>query len=147
MSYSDARQVVPSSRLSAGTLTFIGLVALVATSQRPPVLMIEEPENGLTPQAIAQFYKTVRDLALNEDESKRSQILMSSHSPFVICEAWNGDDRDFVYQVKVDSGRALVRKFSDVVKSHGIQLQQSKHEGRTVLGLANAKEIMSGYLS
>ncbi len=147
MEYSDARQLVPASRLSAGTLTFVGLVALVATSQRPPVLMIEEPENGLTPQAIEQFYKAVRELALHEDETKRSQVLMSSHSPFVICEAWNGEDRDFVYQVKVDSGRALVRKFSEVVSAHGIQLSKSKHEGRTILGLANAKEVMSGYMS
>jgi predicted ATPase len=145
--YSDPRQTVPSVRLSAGTLIFIGLIALVATSNRPPVLMIEEPENGLTPQAVKIFYECVRDLAVQEDPSKRSQVLMSSHSPFVICEAWNGNDRDFIYQVKVKEGRALVRKFSDVITEQGIQLQKDQVGDRTILGLRNAEEVMSGYLS
>ncbi|MGH7393095.1 MAG: AAA family ATPase [Candidatus Rokuibacteriota bacterium] len=95
--YSDPRQTVPSVRLSAGTLVYIGLIALVTTSNRPPVLMVEEPENGLTPQAVKAFYESVRALANNEDPAQRSQVLISSHSPFVICEAWNGEDRDFIY--------------------------------------------------
>lgn len=147
-SYTDSRQTIPSNRLSAGTLIFIGLIALVTTSNRPPVLMIEEPENGLTPQAIRQFYMAARELAFHSDPTKRSQVLMSSHSPLVICEAWHGDDRDFIYQVKVDSGRALVRRFSDAVSQSGIHLQKSKDGGnRLILGLKNAEEIMSGYLA
>lgn len=145
--YSDSRQTVPSVRLSAGTLIFIGLITLVATSNRPPVLMIEEPENGLTPQAVKVFYKAVRDLVAHTDPVKRSQVLMSSHSPFVICEAWDGEDRDFIYQVKVKDGHALVRKFSDVVTEHGIHLQKDKIGSRTILSLHNAEQIMSGYLS
>jgi len=145
--YSDSRQTVPAVRLSAGTLIFVGLITLVATSNRPPVLMIEEPENGLTPQAVKVFYETVRGLALHAEPSKRSQVLLSSHSPFVICEAWNGEDRDFIYQVKVHDGRALLRPFSRVIAEQGIQLQKDKVGERTVLGLRNAEEIMSGYLS
>lgn len=145
--YSDDRQTVPSVRLSAGTLIFIGLITLVSTSNRPPVLMVEEPENGLTPQAVKVFYEAVRALAVHEEPSKRSQVLMSSHSPIVICEAWNGEDRDFIYQVKVKGGRALVRKFSEVVGKDGFSLQKDKVGNRTILGLRNAEEIMSGYLS
>ena len=145
--YGDPRQRVPSVRLSAGTLTFIGLIALVTTSSRPPVLMIEEPENGLTPQAIGAFYESVRALATHADPTKRSQVLLSSHSPFVICEAWNGEDRDFIYQVKVEDGRALVRKFGDVIEQQHIQLSKDKLGKRTILSLNNAVEIMSGYKS
>lgn len=145
--YGDPRQTVPSVRLSAGTLIFIGLITLVTTSSRPPVLMIEEPENGLTPQAIRAFYDSVRTLALNEDPARRSQVLLSSHSPFVICEAWNGEDRDFIFQVKVEEGRALVRKFGKVVEEQGIHLSKEKSGARTILGLSNAEAIMSGYMS
>lgn len=145
--YDDPRQTVPSVRLSAGTLIFIGLIALVSTSSRPPVLMIEEPENGLTPQAIRAFYASVRALALHEDPERRSQVLLSSHSPFVICEAWNGEDRDFIYQVKVEEGRALVRKFSQVIAEQKIPLSKDKSGTRTLLGLSNAEAIMSGYMS
>jgi predicted ATPase len=145
--YSDARQLVNSVRLSSGTLIYLGLITLVSTSNRPPVLMIEEPENGLTPQAVKSFYAAVRALAYNDNLELRSQVLLSSHSPYVICEAWNGEDRDFIHQVKVVDGRAHVRKFSDVVREQGIQLRRDNVGQRTVLGLVNAEEIMAGYLA
>ncbi|MGQ0642216.1 MAG: AAA family ATPase [Gemmatimonadaceae bacterium] len=146
-SYADGRQSVPSVRLSSGMLGFIGLITLVATDSRPPVLMIEEPENGLTPQAVKAFYQAVRTLAHGTDPSLRSQVLISSHSPFVICEAWNGDDREFIHQVKVEAGRARIRSFSDVIAENKIVLAKEKRGDRTHLSLANAEEIMSGYLA
>ncbi len=144
--YSDSRQIVPSVRLSSGTLNYIGLIVLVTSITRSPLLMIEEPENGLTPQAVKSFYQTVRELAENDDLDKRSQVLISSHSPFVICEAWNGEDRDFIHRVKVDNGASLIRKFSNVVEEQKIVLGKKNGE-RVHLSLANAEEIMSGYLS
>jgi predicted ATPase len=145
--YSDGRGAVPSVRLSAGNLIYIGLIALVSTENRPPVLMIEEPENGLTPQAVKAFYKAVRSLANNSNPDERSQILLSSHSPFVICEAWNGEDRNFIHQVKVENGEAKVRKFQDVIDGHGIQLQKDDEGKRTILSLKNAELVMSGYMA
>ncbi|MEQ8209579.1 MAG: AAA family ATPase [Lacipirellulaceae bacterium] len=141
--YSDRRETVPSVRLSSGMLIFIGLICLVSTPNRPPVLMVEEPENGLTPQAIKVFYDAVRSLAFSDDIETRSQVLISSHSPFVICDAWNGEDRDFIHQVRVNGGRSQVRKFSEVIGEHGIQL--GKVDGdRTHLSLKNAEDVMSG---
>ena len=147
VAYSDRRRTIPSVRLSSGMLTYLGLVALVLTPNRPAVLMVEEPENGLTPQAVKSFYRAVRELAHGDDPSRRSQVLLSSHSPFVICEAWNGEDRDFIHQVKVVDGRAVVRSFSAVVRDQKVQLGRDNTGQRTHLSLANAEEIMSGYLS
>ncbi len=144
--YRDRRGSVTAIRLSSGMLIFIGLIVLVMSPERPSVLMIEEPENGLTPQAVKSFYEAVRDLALTEDHGNRSQVMLSSHSPFVICEAWNGEDRDFIHQAKVVDGVCQIRKFSDVIKEQGIQLAKVAGE-RKHLSLANAEEIMSGYLS
>jgi predicted ATPase len=141
--YSDRRETVPSVRLSSGMLIFIGLICLVSTPNRPPVLMIEEPENGLTPQAVKVFYSAVRALAFSEDARTRSQVLISSHSPFVICDAWNGEDRDFIHQVRVNEGRSQVRKFSEVIEEHGIHLKKIDGE-RTHLSLKNAEDVMSG---
>ena len=146
VAYNDSRKTVTAVRLSSGMLIFIGLMTLVFSPNRPSVLMIEEPENGLTPQAVKLFYKSVRTLAFNDKPDNRSQVLISSHSPFVICEAWNGEDRDFIYQAKVEEGKGIMRKFSDVVKTHGIQLKKVDGE-RKHLGLSTAEEVMSGYLS
>jgi len=145
--YSDRRGAVPSVRLSSGMLNYLGLIVLVSTPNRPPVLMIEEAENGLTPQAVRSFYKAVRSLAFSEDDDQRSQVLISSHSPFIICEAWNGEDRNFIHQVKVADGCAVVHKFSDVVAELGTHLAKDKHGERSRLSLNHADAIMSGHLS
>ena len=146
--YSDQRKTIPSVRLSAGILMYLGLITLVCSPNRPPVLMIEEPENGLTPPALKSFYKAARSLALGETPPKQSQVLISSHSPYVICEAWNGEDREFIHQVKIVGGKAQIRKFSDIIAAQEIHLAQDKETGkRTHLGLNVAEQVMSGYWS
>lgn len=143
--FSDARQTITAPRLSDGQLLIVGLMALLYGPGRPPVLMVEEPENGLTPPVQREVYRAARTLALGTPPN-RSQVLISSHSPFVLCDAWNGDDRDFVHQVKVEDGRAVVRRFSEAVAAQGIQLAKDASGKRTQLGLRNAEELMAGYL-
>lgn len=145
--FDDERGTVSAVRLSDGMLLLIGLMVLTFSPNRPPVMLIEEPENGLTPTALKSFYQAIRELAIANEASKRSQVLISSHSPFVICEAWNGEDRDFIHQVKIEEGHAIVRKFSDAVQQQGVVLGKDEAGNRTVLGLRNAEELMAGYLS
>jgi predicted ATPase len=144
MVFNDARAEVPAVRVSSGLLLYVGLMVLIYSPNRPPVLMIEEPENGLTPGAIHEFYGAVRELAFRADEATASQVLISSHSPFVICEAWNGEDRDFIHQVALTNGFSITRKFGDALKETGITLRKTP-EGRTELGLRAAELVMSGY--
>ena len=110
MRFSDVRESITAPRLSDGQLLVVGLMALLYGPGRPPVLMVEEPENGLTPPVQREVYKAVRELAFGRPPN-RSQVLISSHSPFVLCDAWNGEDREFVHQMKVEDGRAAVRRF------------------------------------
>jgi len=117
----------------------IGLVTLALTAVKPGVLCIEEPENGLTPKATRVFYRTVHTLAKAEPASERSQVLLSSHSPFVIVDAWNGNERDFIYQCHPSEGMAKVSKFSDVVQEGGVL----RSDG--TLGLALAEQVMDGF--
>jgi hypothetical protein len=145
MKFSDGRGSINAGRMSHGNLIFLGLMVLTYSPNRPPVMLIEEPENGLTPAALKRFYQAVRALALREDPNQRSQILISSHSPFVMCEAWNGEDRDFIHQLKIENGQCVTRKLSDAVTSQGVNLGKDNNGNRTVLGLRNAEELMSGY--
>jgi len=87
----DKRGAVVAPNLSDGCLSMIGLVTLALTTVKPSVLCIEEPENGLTPKATRVFYETIRSLANAENASEHCQVLLSSHSPFVIVNAWNGE--------------------------------------------------------
>lgn len=146
VSFSDSRASVPSVRLSAGTLAYLGLIVLVSPPAASPVLLIEEPENGLTPHAVASFYEALKRLTSEGVPEGRSQVLVSSHSPFVICEAWNGEDREFIHQVKVSNGRAQIRSFPSLVDEHQLHLAKDAKGERSQLSLNLAKELMSGYL-
>jgi predicted ATPase len=135
----DKRGAVVAPNLSDGCLSMIGLVTLALTAVKPSVLCVEEPENGLTPKATRVFYRTIHTLAQAEPASERSQVLLSSHSPFVIVDAWNGDERDFIYQCNPTEGMAKISKFSDVVQDAGVL-----RSGGT-LGLALAEQVMDGF--
>jgi predicted ATPase len=142
MVFDDARGEIPAVRVSSGLLMYLGLMVLTCSPNRPPVLLIEEPENGLTPTAIREFYAAVHELALRTSVQDRSQVLISSHSPFVICEAWNGEDRDFIHQVKVVDGFSVTRTFAEAIRDAGIVLRTGDQ-----LGLKAAELVMSGYCS
>jgi len=145
MKFTDGRGSINAARMSHGNLIFLGLMVLTYSQNRPPVMLIEEPENGLTPAALKRVYKAVRALAFREEETQRSQILISSHSPFIVCEAWNGDDRDFIHQLVVENGECVVRKLSGAINHHHVQLAKDDSGQRTILNLRNAEELMSGY--
>ena len=135
--FDDPRGAVVAPNLSAGCLSIVGLVTLALAPGRAGVLCIEEPENGLTPKATRVFYETIRRL---QDTPDASQILMSSHSPFVITDAWNGEDRDFIYQCSPIQGIARISKFADALQGTGSLRTGEK------LGLRQADLVMDGYL-
>jgi predicted ATPase len=136
--FSDRRGTVVAPNLSDGTLSMIGLVALAFSPGRLGVLCIEEPENGLTPKATRVFYQSLREIA-GGPEGEQSQVLLSSHSPFVIVDAWNGNERGFIYQCHPSQGSAKIAKFSDVVREAGMP----RSDG--TIGLKLAEEIMDGF--
>ena len=135
--FNDPRGTVVAPNLSDGCLSLIGLVTLALAPGSVGVFCIEEPENGLTPKATRVFYKTISQL---QNATDASQVLMSSHSPFVITEAWNGGDRDFIYQCNPVDGIATISKFSDALQGTG-----SLRTGEQ-LGLRQADLVMDGYL-
>jgi predicted ATPase len=144
--FADSRDVVNAANLSDGTLSLIGLLVLLVNPDRPPILCLEEPENGLTPRATRAVYEAVVEAANATAPEVSSQVLISSHSPFVICEAWNGEEREFIYQVKPEEGRGLIRPFTQIVEEQEIQLGKVRGE-RQHLSLNVANEVMAGYYS
>jgi energy-coupling factor transporter ATP-binding protein EcfA2 len=75
---------VPAHTLSEGLLHYLAFAAL-ACLERPSVLLVEEPENGLHPARIAEVIGILRDY------SKETPVLLATHSPLVINEL-KGDE-------------------------------------------------------
>ena len=70
----------PASSLSDGTLRFLVLATLGLDPEARGVLCLEEPENGIHPQAVEAVF---RALAGTYD----AQILCASHSPVFLAQA------------------------------------------------------------
>jgi predicted ATPase len=76
----EANFKVPSWLFSTGTLRILALLAVLRHPTPPPLIVIEEIENGLDPRTIHLIVEEIR----NAIESGRSQIIVTTHSPYLL---------------------------------------------------------------
>jgi ABC-type uncharacterized transport system ATPase subunit len=74
----DGRSI-DANQLSEGMLYWLAFAALPYL-QPAPIILIEEPENGLHPSRIGDVMRVLRDI------SRTSQIIVATHHPLVINE-------------------------------------------------------------
>lgn len=70
---------VQADQMSEGLLYWLAF-AVLPHIDPTPLLLVEEPENGLHPSRIAEVVKVLRDV------SNRAQVIIATHSPLVINE-------------------------------------------------------------
>ena len=66
--------------LSTGTLRIMALLALFRHPDPPPLIVVEEIENGLDPRALHLIVEELRNVV----ESGRSQVIVTTHSPYLL---------------------------------------------------------------
>ena len=66
--------------LSTGTLRVLALLALFRHPEPPPLIVIEEIENGLDPRTIHLIVEEIYNLV----ESGLSQVIVTTHSPYLL---------------------------------------------------------------
>ena len=71
---------VPGWLLSTGTLRILALLALLRHPTPPPLIAIEEIENGLDPRTVHLIVEEIR----NAVESGRTQVIITTHSPYLL---------------------------------------------------------------
>lgn len=145
--FDDARQAIPAPNASSGTLLLLGLVTLLRSPTQPDIACIEEPETGLTPDAVRLVFRLLWNAAKADGGRPRSQFLFSSHSPFVLVDAWNEleKDRAFIKRVRIGDGKSVIENLQTIIDKgdSGAVLQKDK-DGRTTMGLKTAEELMCG---
>ncbi len=94
----DSGHKVQSWHLSDGTLRLLALTLLAYTRNESAVYLIEEPENGIHPQAIEAVFHSLSSLT-------DGQALVATHSPVLVaqaelahllCFSKTGDETDIV---------------------------------------------------
>jgi predicted ATPase len=71
---------IPGWLLSTGTLRTVAILALLRHPAPPPLIVIEELENGLDPRTVHLIIDEIRRAI----ESGRTQIIITTHSPYLL---------------------------------------------------------------
>ncbi|MGN6754673.1 MAG: AAA family ATPase [Intrasporangium sp.] len=75
-----------AAELSEGTLRYLCLVAALLSADRPPLLVLNEPETSLHPELLPPLGRLIRSAA------ETSQVMVVSHSDALIRELGVADD-------------------------------------------------------
>lgn len=71
---------VPGWLLSSGTLRIVAILACLRHPNPPPLLVIEEIENGLDPRTLQLVVSEIRAAI----ESEQTQVILTTHSPYLL---------------------------------------------------------------
>lgn len=71
---------VPGWMLSTGTLRVLALLATLRHPQPPPLIVVEEIENGLDPRSIHLLVEEIRNAVL----AGTTQVVLTTHSPYLL---------------------------------------------------------------
>ncbi|MBT3218227.1 MAG: ATP-binding protein [Proteobacteria bacterium] len=94
--------ILDGNRASAGARILLFFMALAYHPTPPPVVMIEEPENGIHPQRLQEVMTLLRALSVGKYGGVAPQLLISTHSPYVLDEIDPRKDMVLVFERKDD---------------------------------------------
>lgn len=76
---------VPAHHASQGTLVVLALLTVLHGPNRPSVILLDDFDHSLHPRAQMELVRMIKDL-LALDEFKNTQIIATTHSPYVLDE-------------------------------------------------------------
>ncbi|MEK6607610.1 MAG: AAA family ATPase [Myxococcota bacterium] len=82
---------IPARFVSTGLLYLLYVLALVHSDNPPRIILIEEPENGVHPGRLKEMVALLRRLTQPEGTRPACQILMATHSPYLLDEFTPGE--------------------------------------------------------
>ena len=103
---------VPSWMVSDGTLRLTALTLPAYLDDLKGIYLIEEPENGIHPRAVATVYDSLSSVYA-------AQVLLATHSPVVLSEAKIGDVLCFAKDDKGATDIVLGSKHPKLQQWHG----------------------------
>jgi predicted ATPase len=71
---------IPGWLISTGTIRILALLAVLRNPQPPPLIVVEEIENGLDPRTIHMVLDEIRTAV----QGGQSQVILTTHSPYLL---------------------------------------------------------------
>lgn len=76
---------VPGHHASQGTLVVLALLTVLYSPHRPKVILLDDFDHSLHPRAQMELVRMIKEL-LELDDFKETQIIATTHSPYVLDE-------------------------------------------------------------
>ncbi|MEM6646373.1 MAG: AAA family ATPase [Bacteroidota bacterium] len=103
---------VPAEAISDGSIVTLGILAAIFSHEEPDLLLIDDVEQGLHPEAQRELIQQLRKLL---DVFPELQIVMTTHSPYVADEL----EPEEIYLIKADTdGIAQAKRLSEHPDAH-----------------------------
>jgi predicted ATPase len=75
------KRLVPATQASDGALLVLAYLTVLSSPERPSLLLVEEPENGIHPKRLRDVLRILRDLVAQQS---RTQVVFTTHSPYAV---------------------------------------------------------------
>ncbi|MGE0434078.1 MAG: AAA family ATPase [Planctomycetota bacterium] len=98
---------IPGHDLSVGVRALIFYASLAYHPVEPAIITIEEPENGLHPKRLGDVMKLLRRLTQPSERRKGSQVILTTHSPYLLDHVDLDTDAVLVCQRQPDGERTI----------------------------------------
>lgn len=96
---------IPGNSLSTGVRMLLFFVALAHHPSPPDVALIDEPETGVHPKRLKDIVDLLRKLTQGELGGKKVQVILSTHSPYLLDHIRLPEDQVIVFARESDGRR------------------------------------------
>jgi predicted ATPase len=106
-------EVVYNSRqMSDGVLRLLTITSLLYLENIPPLITLEEPENGVHPQLVREVIQILRELTQRRPPN-RCQVFFTTHSPYVLDEFYDRPEQVYCVDRPRPLAGSTVTRLSD----------------------------------
>ncbi len=106
-------EVIYNSRqMSDGILRLLAITSLLYLDRIPPLITLEEPENGVHPQLVREVVQILREITLRKPPN-RCQVFFTTHSPYVLDEFIDHPEQVYLMDRPKPLAGATVVRLSD----------------------------------
>ena len=106
-------EVIYNSRqMSDGILRLLAITSLLYLENIPPLITLEEPENGVHPQLVREVIQIIRELTQRRPPN-RCQVFLTTHSPYVLDEFFDHPEQVYCVDRPRPLAGATVARLSD----------------------------------
>lgn len=102
----DENFVIPADKVSVGVRVMLFFLALAYHPEPPELILIEEPEKGVHPKRLADIINLLRSLTTGEHSPIASQVIMTTHSPYLLDLIDLETDGVLIFQRNEDGSRS-----------------------------------------